>query len=201
PAAPHSTPPRVRAPRWLRWLARKLLAWLIFVLLTLLALYATLNAMFGSNEHSGRPAAEDGGGTYHHTTILAKKPYEAVRTVYDAIAQDKQYEYACGRFYEATQQDFADNLGYSTCRRAVQHLQTEVTDVNSYAESIPSSPAEPIESDTVTIDSCDFAITGGPALGRFTVTEVDRGQWLITSHEKGPEQCPETSGKNTAPTR
>src|SRR5699024_8843842 len=39
PVPQPSTGRRPRAPKWLRWLVRKLLSWLIFVLLTIIALY------------------------------------------------------------------------------------------------------------------------------------------------------------------
>jgi hypothetical protein len=50
----------------------------------------------------------------------------------------------------------------------------------------------------VTIDSCSFSITGGPALGVFTVSKVELGQWLITSHAPGPAKCSGTP--TTTPT-
>src|SRR5699024_4218748 len=92
PAPQHTTGRRLRAPRWLRWLARKLLAWLIFVLLTIIALYAAFNYFFGDDDTNQQPAAESGGGTYHTNDILPDKPYEAVRTLYEMIATGTQGE-------------------------------------------------------------------------------------------------------------
>lgn len=192
---------RIRAPRWLRWLAKKLLTWLIFAVLTILALYLLFDYMFGTDKADQSPAADDGGGTYHDTVLLKTKPYEAVRSVYDAIAQGKTQHFSCGRFKGDARQTFARNLGYPNCAQAAQQLHDRVDDANDYAESIPSSPSKPIKGETVTISSCDFDITGGPALGTFTLTEIEHGQWIITGHEKGPERCPETSVTGTAPTR
>lgn len=180
---------RRRAPRWLRWLGMKLLAWLIFFLLTAIALTWAANYFLGSDEGEQPPAAKTGGGTFHTNTILATKPYEAVRGVYDAIAKGAEPRYACGRMDRETQRAFAAHLGYANCRTAVRDLQTQVTEVNDYAESMPSSVSKPITGDTVRIKSCEFGISGGPALGGFTVSKVERGQWLITGHRSGPEHC------------
>lgn len=194
---------RIRAPRWLRWLAKKLLSWLIFAVLTVLALYWLFDAMFGSSSDDGKPVADTGGGKQHDTVLLKRNPYEAVRSVYDAIAQGKKPSFTCGRFDEDNQiqREFAENLNYRDCAQAARQLHERVDDVNGYAESIPSSTSKPIKGDTVTVSSCDFDITGGPALGTFTLTKIEHGQWIITGHEKGPEPCPETSEGGTAPTR
>jgi hypothetical protein len=54
---------------------------------------------------------------------------------------------------------------------------------------VPSYVSGSVPGDVVTIDSCSFSITGGPALGVFTVTKVELGQWLITGHAPGPSRC------------
>lgn len=161
----------------------------MLLLLVGLALTWAYNHFFGTNEDENRPAAETGGGTYHANRILSTKPYEAVREVYDGIAQNLVPQ-TCGRFDEAVQQRFATNMGAADCRIAVAQLHAQVTNVNAYAESIPSSTSRPVEGATLRIDSCAFAIEGGPNLGTFSLTKVDRGQWLITGHEPGPASCP-----------
>lgn len=158
---------------------------------------------FFPSQNDERPAAETGGGTYHANKILSTQPYEAVRTVYDAIAQhdpnpEDMVARACGRFRDDIQQKFATDLGFANCRDAVLALHAQVTDVNAYAESIPSYVSGQ-SGDTVRIDSCSFPITGGPALGVFTVTKVEKGQWLITGHEPGPTTCAKP-GVSTIPT-
>ncbi|WP_024876364.1 hypothetical protein [Saccharomonospora piscinae] len=195
--APPAAPGR-RLPGWLRWLGKKVLGWLVFFLL--LAIFATwlFNELFGADDdNSTEAAANMGGGQYHTEELLAKEPFEAVRKVYDAIAQEDPatnrplVSEACGHFDNdnGIQQRFAENTGgHADCRQAVIALHAQVTHVNDYAESIfprwydPSAP-------TVRIDSCDFAVQGGPALGVFVVSEVEMGQWLITGHEPGPATC------------
>jgi hypothetical protein len=212
PPPPHqqptpAPPPRRRAPRVLVWLGKKVLGWLVFFLLLALAATWAYNHFFGNGEDEDLPAAMTGGGTYKTNEILSDKPYEAVRQVYDAIAQEDPatglplIPQACGRFAERTQQEFAADLGYADCRQAVVALHEQVTHVNAYAESIPSSLSRPVTGETLRVSSCEFGIDGGPALGAFTLTKVERGQWLITGHEAEPTPCPAPSGTSPTPTR
>lgn len=205
-ALPPPPPSRPRAPGWLRWLGKKLLGWLIFFLLLAMALTWAYNYFFGTGDESGsESAAKLGGGTYHTEEILSTEPHEAVRQVYDAIAQESPrtngplVAQACGRFDDRTQQRFATNLGYPDCRQAVLALHERVTHVNDYAESIRPRRYDP-DATNLRIDSCDFDIQGGPALGVFTVTRVEMGQWLITGHEPGPATCPAPTAATTAAT-
>lgn len=204
-AAPSNLPaprPKIRAPRWAKRLAGKLLSAFLFFLVLAIAGKLVYNHFFPSLDDN-RPAAEIGGGTYHANKILSTQPFEAVRTVYDAIAQkdpnpEDMAARACGRFREDIQQKFAADLGFTDCHAAVLALHAQITNVNSYAESIPSYRSGQ-QGDTVRIDSCSFSISGGPALGVFTVTKVDKGQWLITGHEPGPTTCV-MAGVSTIPT-
>lgn len=191
-------PPSGRPPRklgWLRPLRNKYFRRLLYLALLLLAVVIAYDYTFGGEDSGDRPAAETGGGTYRTNHILSTKPYEAVRMVYDRIAQaepgvgDSMVDQACGRFREDVQQQFAENMGYSDCREAVVALHRNVTRVDDYAESMPSSGFEQPPGDILRIDSCDFPITGGPPLGVFTVSRVEKGQWLITGHEV-TKDCP-----------
>ncbi|MFD2422243.1 hypothetical protein [Amycolatopsis pigmentata] len=201
PTGPPLAPPpglpsprrKITAPRWAKRLAGKLLSALLLLIVLAIAGKLVYNYFFPSQDDN-RPASETGGGTYHANKILSTQPYEAVRTVYDAIAQrdpnpEDMVARACGRFREDVQQKFAADTGYPDCRQSVLSLHTQVSDVNGYAESIPSYVSGQT-GDTVTIDSCSFPISGGPALGVFVVSKVDKGQWLITGHERGPTTCP-----------
>ena len=185
--------PKIRAPKWAKRLAGKLLSALLLLILLAIAGKLVYNYVFPSQDDN-RPASETGGGTYHTNKILSTQPYEAVRTVYDAIAQkdpnpENMAARACGRFREDIQQEFALDTGFTDCRQAVLRLHEEVTNINAYAESVPSFVSDQ-NGDTMTIDSCSFSINGGPALGVFIVTKVEKGQWLITGHEPGPATCP-----------
>lgn len=180
---------RRRAPRWLRWLGMKVLAWLIFFLLTAIAVTWAANYFLGSDESEGPPAAKTGGGKYHTNTILPENPYETVRTLYDHIAQETKPSLACGLFDDSARQAFVAHLGYQNCGQAIRALQKQVTHDNNYAESIDTNVGRPTTAEHVRVSSCEFDISGGPALGTFIVERVERGQWLITGHRSGPVHC------------
>ncbi|WP_431877545.1 hypothetical protein [Amycolatopsis sacchari] len=183
-------------PRFVKRILASVLSALIFLAVLGVAGKLLYDHFFPPQDDD-RPASETGGGTYHANKILSTQPYEAVRTVYDAIAQkdpnpESMVARACGRFREDIQQTFAEDMGYPDCRQAVLALHAQVTKVNDYAESIPSYVSGQ-QGDVLTIDSCQFTISGGPALGVFTVTRVEKGQWLITGHAPGPRTCPPPS--------
>ncbi|MEV6872804.1 hypothetical protein [Amycolatopsis sp. NPDC051128] len=181
---------RRRAPRWLSWLGKKVIAWVLAIIILGVAGTWLYNHFFPND--SGKTSAqlaEEGGGTYHTNHILSTSPYEAVRQVYDAVAQNLVPQ-GCGRMREDVQQKFAQDLGYADCQVAVHELSRQVKNKNDYAESMPSYVSEPFPGDSFTISSCKFGIRGGPALGAFTVQKVDKSQWLITAHTNEPAPCP-----------
>ncbi|WP_290059976.1 hypothetical protein [Amycolatopsis solani] len=181
---------RRRAPRWLSWLGKKVIAWVLALVILGVAGTWLYNHFFPND--SGKTSAQlaqEGGGKYQTNHILSTSPYEAVREVYDAVAQNLVPQ-ACGRMDEPIQQKFAQDLGYADCQVAVHELNRKVTNKNKYAESMPSYVSEPIPGDRFTISSCQFGIEGGPALGAFTVQKVEKGQWLITAHTNEPTPCP-----------
>jgi hypothetical protein len=193
-------PPKIKAPRWLKRLGGKILGWIIVLVVIGLALNWGYHRLFPSTANDNRPAAETGGGKYHTNHVYSKLPYEAVRIVYQNVANGQVLD-ACGRFDEPVQQKFATDLGFADCQQAILglHKQVQVTAKNAYAESIPSSISEPIPGNTFVISSCRFGIKGGPALGAFQVTKVEDGQWLITGHSTEPDPCPAPS-PTTSPT-
>ncbi|WP_326568073.1 hypothetical protein VSH64_40770 [Amycolatopsis rhabdoformis] len=186
-------------PRWLKRLGGKILGWVIVLLILGIAATWAYRHFFPSDEgKSSAQIAAEGGGTYHTNHIFSTNPYEAVRFVFHNIAQGR-VEDACGRFDEPIQTKFAQDVGQPDCKVAVEKLHAQVTNENDYAESLPSYVSGAPAAGTVTIDSCDYPIAGGPALGVFTVTQVDKGQWLITGHSPGPAKCGPASN-STPPT-
>lgn len=123
------------------------------------------------------------------SALLAYRPAEAVRGVYDALAKGTDPIYVCGRFTQHSRHAFAVHLGYPDCRTAARALAKRVTDAAAYASSIPSALDRNVSGDRVTIRSCHFGVQGGPALGTFVVTQVSGNQWLITGHQDGPQTC------------
>ncbi|WP_410606974.1 hypothetical protein [Amycolatopsis sp. lyj-109] len=192
---------RRRAPKWVTWLGKKVLAWVLAFILLAVAGTWLYNHFFPNDAgKTSAQLAQEGGGKYHTNHVFSTNPYEAVRMVYHNIAQGRVDD-ACGRFQNEGQRDiqtrfaqdiaqtFRQNAAQTDCKKAVEFLATQVTNKNDYAESLPSSVSEPLPGDTVTIDSCTFPVAGGPALGVFTVSKVEKGQWLITGHAIGPAKC------------
>lgn len=192
---PPSPRPSIRLPRFVKRILASVLSALIFLAVLGVAGKLLYDHFFPAQDDD-KPASETGGGTYHANKILSTEPYEAVRKVYQQIAQGRP-DLACGYFDIPVQQAFAVDLGYADCRQAVLDLKTKVTNVNDYAESISPEQYDP-NTATLTIDSCRFPIEGGPALGVFTVTKVDKGQWLITGHAPGPRTCAPASSTPTS---
>jgi hypothetical protein len=198
PSQPPAIPPgyqlvpteRRRAPKWVTWLGKKVIAWVLAIIILGVAGTWLYNHFFPNDAgKTSAQLAQEGGGKYHTNHILSTSPYEAVREVYDAVAQNLVPQ-ACGRMDEPIQQKFAQDLGYADCQVAVHELNRKVTNKNKYAESMPSSVSEPYPGDRFTISSCQFGIEGGPALGAFTVAKVPKGQWLIVEHSNEPTPCP-----------
>ncbi|MPY99023.1 MAG: hypothetical protein GEU97_13670 [Actinophytocola sp.] len=202
---------RDRVPAWLTALGGKLLtAALILLAVAAGAAWAINHYLGGSDAPSSAELAEQGGKKAEATKLYASDPYEAVRRVYDHIAQadpdtgKPEVEKVCLRFDEAARARFASNLSYASCEQAVFGVNAKVTDVNDYAESMPSWVSDPVTTDSVRVSSCgdslEGVIHGGPALGTFIVTKIPDAkgeQWLITGHEPGPRTCPKP--KRTAP--
>ncbi|RZQ64183.1 hypothetical protein EWH70_09320 [Amycolatopsis suaedae] len=206
---PGSQPPKRRLPRWARWILGKLLGWLLLLIVLVIAGRLAWNYFF-ADQDTGPTGTQGGGGTYHTNKILSTSPFEAVRSVYDAIAQEDPRNkeplvaQACGRFDEPIQQKFAQNMGFPDCRAAVIALHAQVTHATRYAESMPSFRSTPVPGDELKISSCRDNITGGirngPALGLFTVRKVEKGQWLIVDHAPEPP-CAPPQQTGTTPTR
>jgi hypothetical protein len=184
-----------------KWLGKKVIAWVLAIVILGLAGTWLYNHYFPNDAgKTSAQLAQEGGGKYHTNHVFSTNPYEAVRFVYHNIAQGRVDD-ACGRFQNEGQRDiqtqfaqdiaqtFRQNVAQTDCKKAIEFLATQVTNKNDYAESLPSSISEPLPGDIVTIDSCTYAVSGGPALGVFTVSKVEKGQWLITGHAIGPAKC------------
>ncbi|WP_236725209.1 hypothetical protein [Amycolatopsis orientalis] len=171
PGPPHGElvpAPRPRMPRWLRRLGGKLLAWVIVIALICIGATIAYRQIFPDSEgKTSEQIAAEGGGTYKTNKILTSaSPYEAVRSVYDGIAQHgvgekSMVDLVCGKFEERTQQQFAIDVNAKDCRDAVERLHAEVKPggINDYAESISKRTGWP-PGESVLVKSCDFTISG-----------------------------------------
>ncbi|WET80242.1 hypothetical protein P3102_03040 [Amycolatopsis sp. QT-25] len=185
---------RPRAPRWLRRLGGKLLAWVIVILLICIGATIAYRQIFPSDTGEDTATFVQGGGGKHHTNqVLSTNPWEAVRAIYDTIGKPyppgTRVEKVCLSMSEQAQAQFARDLGYPDCATAVPALNAKVTDITPYIYAVrPMSSVVPRQN--LTIHSCWYNIRGGPLLGSFTLQEVEMGQWLITGHANSPEPCP-----------
>jgi hypothetical protein len=137
------------------------------------------------------PAGTDGGGHYHTNHILKDNPYESVRQVYQRVAGNSP-DFACGVFSDEAAQQFAEHFNARDCPDAIRMLNAQVDKApgskTAYAEpDFHGRMGEQPSEGSITISSCDLGVTGGPRLGAFTVSRVDKGQWLITGHQR--ESC------------
>ncbi|WP_425546390.1 hypothetical protein [Amycolatopsis minnesotensis] len=175
-----ATRPKIKAPRWLKRLGGKVLSAVLLLIVLIIAGKLAWNYFFGTGEDPDLPANVTGGKQYQQTQYLPTQPYEAVRQVYELI--DKNSPAACERFQENVRPVFARNFGAADCAAAVTALHARVTDDWAYAFSVRQRDSTVDFPPTITISSCSFPIKGGPPLGVFTLTRVDKGQWLITDH-------------------
>jgi|GEM_PF-5017960 hypothetical protein len=187
-----------KAPRWLVSLGGKILGALLMLAAIVVGAAIAIDYFFGADDPvSPEEHASLGGKKAEGTKLYASNPYEAVRRVYDDIAQGAT-EDICYRFDEAAREQFASAFNHETCSDAAAELHSKVTDADSYAESLPSHVSNPQLGDEIEIDSCQVGIApggvvGGPALGVFTVSKIPNAegdQWIITEYVPGPEKCP-----------
>ncbi|GAA3808540.1 hypothetical protein GCM10022380_27680 [Amycolatopsis tucumanensis] len=191
--------PKIRAPKWAKRLAGKLLSALLFLIVLIVAGKLAYNHFFPEDDPD-LPAAQTGGGTYHTNVLYSANPYEAARQIYQQIGQNLP-DRACGLIAPEVRQKFANDLGYATCEQASAEIYKQVTNRISWASSLPFGGAPPQGATEVRIDSCEYEITGGPALGVFVVREVNTNQWLVVGHEPGPTVCPAPSTAVTPTSR
>lgn len=192
--------PATGRPLWQRVVRGKLFRRLVLLVLLLLALNWAYQHYFGTPDED-LPASQTGGGQTRTNLLLEKTPEQAVRKVYDNIAQNIPND-ACTRFSDETRQQFADHFGGGACAEVISDLHAKVTDANSYAESIPAVLSGVSRSaPQVEISSCAAGIAGGPALGVFTVKQIELGQWLIIEHRLEPvcKGAGQTSGPTSGP--
>ena len=196
---PQDAPPgRRKPPRWLVSLGGKIVGALLMLAAIVIGAALAINYFLGPDDPlTPAEQASQGGKKAEGTKLYASSPYEAVRRIYDDIAQGAT-EDICFRFEEAAREQFAAAFNHDNCSDAAAELHSKVTDVDAYAESLPSNVSNPQLGDQIEIDSCQVGIapggvTGGPALGIFTVSKIPNAQgeqWIITKYVPGPEKCP-----------
>ncbi|WP_410629999.1 hypothetical protein [Amycolatopsis sp. cmx-4-83] len=185
---------RRRAPRWLSWLGKKVIAWVLALVILGVAGTWLYNHFFPNDKAEDTSTfVQHGGGKYHTNQTLPTDPFQAVRAIYDSIgkpdAEQSKIDRVCLSMSEEAQAQFARDLGYADCATAVPALAKQVDDMTSYIYAVHSISGMTY-GDPVTIHSCWYDIRGGPKLGSFTLAKVEMGQWLIIGHSTEPDACP-----------
>lgn len=199
-------PPAAKKPLWQRILQRKLVRRLILlaiILVTaplwwnlLLSAIVSIATLAFSSDDPPKPASETGGGTYHTSHILKDSPHEAVRQLYQRLADDDP-TFACGVFTDPAAQEFARDADAVDCPAAVHKLSARIDKSRPYKNIWADDQGLPLTVDgvdlknppdsvtSVEISSC--GVTVSPKLGWFRLEKVERGQWIITQHRQ--ETC------------
>ncbi|MGX7824247.1 hypothetical protein ACTG9Q_04075 [Actinokineospora sp. 24-640] len=186
-------PPRRGKPLWRKVLFNKWVRRLAVLLAVVIAAGWAVDHYFG-NPDEDLPASETGGDKTTRTVLFAESPREAIRMIYNNVAQATLPD-ACTRFEtEELAERFADHVNAADCPTAIRDLHADVTDASDYAR--PYFPASvkltPDADGNVVVSSCELDIRQGPRLGEFTLRVIpgSRGnQWIITDHRKEASDC------------
>ncbi|MFC5286032.1 hypothetical protein ACFPM7_03140 [Actinokineospora guangxiensis] len=189
---PPPEPPRGK-PLWKKILFNRWVRRLVLLLVLLAAAGWAFDHYFGDPDED-LPASQTGGGKATRTVLFAESPREAIRMIYNNVAQTTLPD-ACTRFEtEELAERFADHVGAPDCPTAIRRLNGEVTNASAYARPYFPSAVDltPGADGTVVVSSCALDIREGPRLGEFTLRVIPgsrANQWIISDHRKEAEDC------------
>ena len=112
---------------------------------------------------------------------LPQTPLDAVVDVYLLSATGVPGNQICFIFSPSAGAEFAKAFGVGTCTAAIGKIRPQITDASAYASTSPANVPQ-LGARTVTVSSCNLAVSGGPLLGTFTVSKQDQG-WEITGYQ------------------
>lgn len=186
-------PARSGKPLWRKVLFNRWVRRLAVLLAVVIAAGWALDHYFG-NPDEGLPASETGGDKTTRTVLFAESPREAIRMIYNNVAQATLPD-ACTRFEtEELAERFADHFNAPDCPTAIRSLHADVTDASDYARPyFPTAVKLTPDADgNVVVSSCELDIRQGPRLGEFTLRVIPGSrsdQWIITDHRKEAADC------------
>lgn len=191
-------------PWWRKLLRSRLVRWPI--LLLILAAIGIWGVPALVNHYIGGSAAPAGNGGLPvpkgQSPVLYTSANASVQGLYIEIAEatgqpgDRHPGSACLRFSDSAAAAFARQFGAPNCQAAITTLHGQLTDQQAYeATDLSALPEATTTQQAITISSCQYQVTGGPALGTFLLTRQQSAGWLITGYTP-PAACPST----TAPT-
>ncbi|MFR9731353.1 hypothetical protein ACL03H_19155 [Saccharopolyspora sp. MS10] len=194
-AAPPAEPPRPqRRPLWrkalgviwsvVRPLARRLLFLAVALVLLLLLLGWAVQHYFGAGGGGG-----GGGGTggvpQEAAPVTPESPQRVIRAFYGYIAH--QPEQACALFTETGKSAFAYHFQSGDCATAASRARAQVTEPNAFGSPGFTNDVIQLTGTQALVDSCSLRVSGGPPLGKFSMSKQPDGGWQIDNYE--PVSC------------
>lgn len=189
PPPPPAPAPPPRKPLWQVLLGSKLVRRLILLLIVVLVGMYFYEQYFGSDD-SGDVAQSKGGKQGNQTA--PSTPFGINGTVgrlYSHVSQDIS-DRGCLLFADdgVAKKEFAQAFGAPDCESAIHALKKQVTNVDLYQRpKFPDSATGTPSGSTAVVSSCEMEVSGGPRLGKFTLTKLEpSGSWIITGYEAEP---------------
>ncbi len=192
PAAPQQPQGR---PWWkkalvLLWsLLRPLLGRLLFLLVTValvvLLLFWLLSELLGGVTGGGGGGGGTGGAPPDAAPVTPPSPQRVVRAFYGYVAH--QPEQVCALFTPEGGNAFAYYSQTADCAAAAVAAHEKVTEPNSFSSPRFTNDVIQESEGTAVVDSCALSVSGGPPLGKFSMSHQPNGGWQIDNYE--PAAC------------
>ncbi|AXX33949.1 hypothetical protein APASM_6584 [Actinosynnema pretiosum subsp. pretiosum] len=174
-------------PWWQHVLASRLVRRLVTLGVLLLVLQYFYDQYFGG-EQPGDRAQTAGGPTGEAVEMAPDTPVKTIAKLYGDVGSGRVR--ACKVLFseDAARDGFASAFGAGTCEEAFAALKPQVTHVTNYSGvSFSSELYKTPTTDVVVVSSCEAVVSGGPRLGKFTVTRQSNEKWMISAYEQ--ETC------------
>ncbi|GAA2663700.1 MULTISPECIES: hypothetical protein [Actinosynnema] len=174
-------------PWWQHVLASRLVRRLVTLGVLLLVLQYFYDQHFGG-EQPGDLAQTAGGPTGEAVEMAPDTPVKTIAKLYGDVGSGRVR--ACKVLFseDAARDGFASAFGAGTCEEAFAALKPQVTHVTNYSGiSFSSELYKTPTTDVVVVSSCEAVVSGGPRLGKFTVTKQTNEKWMISAYEQ--ETC------------
>ncbi|XVV03335.1 hypothetical protein ACQPW3_39395 [Actinosynnema sp. CA-248983] len=158
-------------------------------MLVLVLLSFAYDHYFGGDD-TGDVAQSKGGKQGNQTA--PSTPFGINGTVgrlYSHVSQDIS-DRGCLLFADdgEAKKEFARAFRAPDCESAIHALKQQVTNVDLYQRpKFPDSATGTPSGNTAVVSSCEMEVSGGPRLGKFTLTKLEpSGSWVITGYQAEP---------------
>lgn len=185
-ASQQRTERELNPPLWKKVLRSHWLYRLVVLVILIVAASWVYGYFFGGSNQPDTPAVPKAPpGHEGGLNAAPPRPDRTVQAVYAGIATPG--DATCNLFTQTGQAQFARDFGASDCPSAVRELRGRVTDRNAYAILHFGDAVTRKTANSATVSSCRADVTGGPSLGRFTLTKLPTGGWYVSAHAR--EHC------------